>query len=411
MVHNLNILFLSTRAPVPANTGHFQRTFNTIKQVSKFANIYFLGFYDKNVNKKFTNQIDSELSKYCTEVYVSFITEEHNKLLKLLSAGVWLLKPKPLFAYKYYKKNIKEKIREIYERNKIDLVHLDMLPLYEYVNNINKTPFVLTNHNVESLRLMRRASNENNKIMRHLLKVQANKLFDYEKMVMKSTSHCIVVSEDDKKYLKEFNPSCNFYVIPNGVDTKYYRPERNESDQRSEILWIGNMADPYNRQGIQYFVKEIFDSVVQQIPDILWTVVGKEPPDELISLQKQYPNNIQIIGYVDDVREYYNKANVLVVPLLSGSGTKLKVIEGLGMGMPIVTTSIGAEGIDVQPGRDIEIANSSYDFAKSVINLLQNKTKRDEIKINARRIATEKYDWNIIGELLKSAYIETIRDQ
>lgn len=407
----LKILFLSTRAPVPPNTGHFQRTFNTIKQISKYSTVYFIGFYDKKTDRKSTELIDIELSKYCDEVYIRFITEEHSKLFETLSAAIGIIGNKPYIAKKYFKKHIRDIISDVIAREKIDLVHLDMLPLYEYSKYIDDVPILLTNHNVESLRLARRANNENNIILRYVLRKQAIKLFNYEKNAIKSISHCIVVSDEDKSYLSKFNPSCKFYVIPNGVDTEYYKPKKKHNKNLPVILWVGNMADPYNRQGIQYFIHKVFKKIHAEVPDVLWLIVGKEPPDDLVKLQQEYTKNIQLIGYVDDVRNYYNNADVLVVPLLSGSGTKLKVIEGLGMGMPIVTTSIGAEGIDVQPGRDIEIANSADHFAKLVINLLKNQTKRDQIKKNARKIATEKYDWNIIGELLKSAYIETIRDQ
>jgi polysaccharide biosynthesis protein PslH len=410
MNNKLKVLFLSTRAPVPPNTGHFQRTYNTLKQISKYSDIYFFGFYDKGINTSTCDEIDNELLKICCEVHIEYLAQEYNIILGAILTGVNLFSLKPYVANKYFKRSMRNAIEKVVNRINIDIAHLDMLPLAEYSTHLKDIPIILTNHNVESLRLKRRAEVETNLIFRYLLNLQAKKLLKYERNVISNTAHCIVVSEEDKNYLKEFNPDCHFYVIPNGVDTSYYKPNDIHKSSDTHILWIGSMADPYNRYGILYFIKEIFDSIISTLPNVLWTVVGKQPPNELIELQKQYPENIRLIGYVDDVRTYYTEADVLVIPLLSGSGTKLKVIEGLGMGMPIVTTPIGAEGINVVSGHDLIVSNTPGEFANSVIGLLKNKNKRIQMGRNARKIALEKYDWNQIGDLLKEAYSDTIGD-
>ena len=395
------ILFLSTRAPFPTTTGHFQRTYNILKQTAQFADIFFFGFYDKNVSEQQAQKVDEALSLLCARVHIEHIPEERS----LMRAGVLVLSSvlgtKPLVARKYFKRSMASAVRDCVRREEIDLVHLDMLPLVEYMPILGELPLALTNHNVESLRLARWARAERNPIKRLFLKLQARRLRAYEENALKQLRYCVAVSETDKGYLQSFNPTCTICVIPNGTDTAFYKPSNGLRDSRPCILWIGGMADPYNKQGVQFFFDRIFPDVLDQVPALNWIVVGKHPPAPMRSVV-----GIELAGFVEDVRPFYDRAHVLVVPLLSGSGTKLKVIEGLARGMPIVTTTIGAEGLAVEHGVNIFISDDPRAFAEHVVELLQNDSLRTTVGANARKLAEQLYDWQVIGSIQKDFYHE-----
>lgn len=399
------ILFLSTRAPYPPTTGHFQRTFNILKELSTFGEIFFFGFYDKGLSQNDVDEVDRELGKICRSIHIEHIPEERNIAGMLWLGFSSLFTTRPLISKKYFRSSMQRSIEELLSRTRIDIVHLDMLPLAEYLPLFPDMPIALTNQNVESLRLARWAATEKNLLKRWFLKLQARRLAVYEAGILKKLKYCIAMSETDKGYLQALNPDCNLIVIPNGTDTSFYSPAAEKEAEQPNILWIGGMRDPYNRQAVLFFLDEVFPRIAERIPNVKWTVVGRDPPDRLVRLGNQH---VELPGLVRDVRPYYHRAHVFVVPLLSGSGTKLKVIEGLSMGMPIVTTTVGAEGLAVEHGKDIFINDDAVQFAESVIRLLENPVLRRNVGSSARTLAADRYDWKVIGAMQRHLYEEIL---
>lgn len=393
------ILFLSTRAPFPTTTGHFQRTYNILKQTSQFADVFFFGFYDKNISDQQARAVDHALSKLCASVHIEHIPEERSLTRALLLVLGSMFSSKPLVANKYFKHSMANAVRDCLQREDIDLVHLDMLPLVEYMPLLGDVPVALTNHNVESLRLARWAGAERNPLKKLFLRLQARRLRAYEEDALKRLRYCIAVSETDKGYLQSFNPDCTICVIPNGTDTDYYKPSSGREDPSPCILWIGGMADPYNKQGVQFFFDKVYPGLLRRVPKLNWLVVGKHPPGAMLAEEA-----IELAGFVEDVRPFYDRAHVLVVPLLSGSGTKLKVIEGLARGMPMVTTTIGAEGLAVEHGVNIFVTDDPGTFSDYVAKLLEDDSLRSSVGSEARKLAEQLYDWKIIGSIQKDFY-------
>ena len=405
--NRLKVLFVSTRAPFPPNTGHFQRTFNVIRQVSRAVDVYLVAFYGRNLERGEKETVGSELRNYSQQVHLEDLKDELSVFRTALRVLLSFMLGKPYVAVRYYQRSTAQTLEKIIRENAIDVVHLDMLPLAEYIKHTGSVPVVLTNHNVESLRLLRRAETESGAIRRAFLTLQAKLLLKYERSVMGILKHCVAVSEEDRHYLEKFNANCNYYVVPNGVDLAFYRRSGRGSTGKT-LLWVGSMADPYNCKAIEYFVEEVFPKLLDRYPDIKWNVVGKEPPKVLRNAAVAYPGNISLLGYVDDVRPCYEDSDVLVIPLLSGSGTKLKVIEGMAMSMPIVTTSIGAEGLELADGKDVFIADNNNSFADAVSKLIDSQELRDKFSANVRKIAENHYGWDAIGKDMVAVYNKTV---
>jgi len=217
-------------------------------------------------------------------------------------------------------------------------------------------------------------------------------------MAVQRIGHCVAVSRDDARDLQELAPTARLYVVPNGTDTNVEPPPPASDAHRA--LWVGGMNDPYNRRAVLFFLKEIFPLVRELCPQFVWRVVGKSPPPELVAAAAAIPE-IELAGFVHDLKAEYATANVVVVPLTAGGGTKLKTLEAMSMGRAVVCTSIGAEGIDAHHGEHLLIADEPREFAAHLARLFADRQRVLQIGDAARRLMQAMYDWRIVqGKML-----------
>lgn len=396
----MNILFLSTNYPYPVDSGHNIRTFNTLKYLSKENNIFYLAFSKKRDD---VNKIDP-IKKMCKSVDIFFIPDDFNKLRMLLSLFQNLFSFYPYIANKYYRKNMKKRLNEIIQNNKIDIIHFDLLHLSRYLDNSIEIPYTLTEHNVESSRLLTILNNNKNYFFKIYMYLQYKKLMKFETENCPKYETCISVSTEDAETLRKMCPDSNLTIIPNGVDIDYFKPCL-DKPLSNGMAWVGGMGDIYNKEAVNYFCKKIFPVIKDKINDVKFTVIGKNPTKEVLKLSS---NNVNCVGYVDDIRPYIHRATIFVAPIISGGGTKLKVLNALSMGKAVVTTSVGAEGIEVTNYENIIIEDEPEKFARKVIELLNSPRQVQEIGKKARELILDKYDWNKIGKKHNRLYLKIV---
>jgi glycosyltransferase involved in cell wall biosynthesis len=310
----------------------------------------------------------------------------------------------PFVAQKYFDINAAKLIEDLIKEANIDLVHIDMLHLAKYIDKIESIPCILVNHNVESLRILRWSNFEKNPLLKHFLRFQYKKLKRFEKETCKNVNCCITVSTHDQDYLVNLCGTKNFITVPNGVDPDYFY-QSNQNTLPYSMVWTGPMNDPYNSEGVNFFLKKIWPLIIRKLSKATVNFVGDSPVSLLKRLTKK-KCNIRYTGYVRDVRPYVAEAAVFIAPLRSGSGTKIKVLNAMAMGKPVVTTSIGVEGIEAEIEKDILIADTEELFAEKVIYLLQHPNKCKEIGQNARKMIENKYDWKKIELKFRNIYSE-----
>jgi glycosyltransferase involved in cell wall biosynthesis len=187
-------------------------------------------------------------------------------------------------------------------------------------------------------------------------------------------------------------------VVPTGVDVDYFRPAP-DLEQGNALVFTGSMDWLANEDGIVQFMKKVLPIIRRQIPDSTLWVVGRRPSVRLQKLANEIPG-VRVTGTVADIRPYMAKASVYVVPLLVGGGTRLKIFEAMAMGRAVVSTSIGAEGLPVVPGRNIVLADEPEDFARQVVELLNSRPRREELGRAARQLVEKSYSWNSVGSEL-----------
>ncbi len=396
----MNILFLSTENPYPPDHGHHIRTYNILTRLARNNNIFFIGFAQHEDELKY----NKNLEEFCETVDVFLLSQRRSKWRLCCSLFFNLFSTIPYSAKRYLHNGAKQKIREIIEKHNIDLVHCDMLHLGVYYNEIRAIPKVITNHNVESLRAYRWLKVEKNIVLKAYLCLQYIKLYQLEKKLCPKFDKCAVVSNYDKEVLLKMCGKDNFITIPNGVDSEYFKPNNGAIITKS-LIWTGAMSGPYNRDAVDYFLDEIFPLIKLKIPEVKVSFVGKSPSVNLVEKAKCDPNII-LEGYVEDVRPFVDKAAVFIAPIRSGSGTKIKILNALSQAKPVVTTSVGAEGIDVEENENIMIADDPQKFAEKTIYLLENPDCAKKMGQQGRKLIEQKYDWDIIEQQMNKAYHE-----
>lgn len=394
----MNILFLSTENPYPPDGGHHLRTFNVLKILAQQHKIYFIAFaQDKNELRYIPN-----IKEYCETVDVYLVPQTGLGLKFLMLAAKNLFCRYPLVVQRYIRKEAQERIKQILANHSIDLAHIDMLALGSYKKNLSKVPTILTNHNVESLRLYRWIKLEKKLLIKSFLFYQYLKLRRFEQRMCTQFDCCVVVSQFDRQYLQKLCQKNNFSIIPNGVDTEYFEPI-NRKPLNNHLVWVGGMASAYNSDAVDFFLDKIWPQIENAIPEITMDFIGNAPTQKL--QQKAIKNpKIKTLGFVDDIRPFIALAAAFVAPIRSGSGTKIKVLNAMAQAKPVVATTIAAEGIEVTEGENILIADQPDEFAQKVIYLLKNPGIAQEIGQRARRLIEEKYSWHVIAKEMRAIY-------
>lgn len=398
----MKILFLISQLPYPLDTGAKIRSFNLIKNLSDKHDITLVAFGGKS---------GKEIEGYCKQIIMIPRIKENACLAVVKN----LFSKYPYSVDKYYSKEMEQKITELTTSNTIhptqyDLIHCDSLQVSKNVLNINVIPKLLTEHNIESQILKRAAQAERNLLKKLYLYYQYLKLRRYEIFACKLFNRVITVSEEDKSFLAKFIDKDKISIVPNGVDIEYFKPQTTNRKPLTEgaLVFTGSMDWLPNIDAMKYFCKDILPLIWKRERDLKLYIVGRNAPKDIIALVEK-DERIIVTGSVEDVRPYTKKAKVFVVPLRIGGGTRLKILEAMAMGKPVVSTSIGCEGLEVMNKKNIIIADSPDKFAGQVMTLLNNKMMGEDIGRQGRQLVEEKYSWSIISTLLGEAWGQAVK--
>jgi glycosyltransferase involved in cell wall biosynthesis len=227
-----------------------------------------------------------------------------------------------------------------------------------------------------------------------------------ERWYLRLADRVLTVSETDREAFAPFVDPGKLTVIPTGVDVDYFQPMPVE-ETRNSLVFTGSMDWLPNEDAILYFADAILPLIKQQCPEVCLEVVGRGPSRKLQALAET-GKSIRLTGWVDDIRPFVARGSICIVPLRIGGGTRLKIFEAMAMGKAVVSTSVGAEGLPVQSGENILLADTSNDFADSVISLLRDSTKRKQLGTSARTMVQEKYSWPKVAESFARTLQEVI---
>ena len=389
------MIFLSTRAPWPPVTGHFMRTYRTVAALAKERPVHFLGFFDKGLDADARARARSALEKVCASVWIGEVPAETSNWLLFRDLLVATVTLKPFVAVKYYSSDMRKRLKEQYQRTPDAIVWADMLPLAEYLKHLPSAQSILTMHNVESTRLARLAAGAANPLVRFGLGLQARLLAAYERRVMPMIDHCVAVSVADASELAKLAPRCRIAVVPNGAELSV-DPVLWGTEPRPTAIWVGGMKDPYNKEAVDVFCKAALPEIIRRVPDFQWLVVGGSPADSVLAAKERFPQAVRVLGFVDNLEQQYHRAHIALIPLQSGAGTKLKVLEAMGMGLAVVTTPVGAEGLDAVHDTHMSISVGIQKLVDETCRLLGDRRAAMRIAQAAHRLVEQRFQWPLI---------------
>lgn len=305
------------------------------------------------------------------------------------------------FWYLYSRsERLQQKLDQILKNDTFDVIQSEfpVMGMYHFNSTAVK---IIDSHNVEydNFKRMAKVKNPIKKLFYHL---ESYKFYKEETAACKKHDALFACSERDISIFDESVPEVPKYLVPNGVDEEYFYPTKTNPKPHS-MVFVGMMKYVPNYDGINFFLDEIFPKILTQFPDTTITIVGKNAPP---SITRRANKNIIITGFVDDTRPYMHESSVYVVPLRMGGGTRLKIMETLASKIPLVTTSIGCEGIDIEHRKHAMIADEPEDFANAVLELFVNKELCKKLTKTGYELVMNKYRWKSICKEMDRAYEE-----
>jgi glycosyltransferase involved in cell wall biosynthesis len=303
-------------------------------------------------------------------------------------------------AYAIKKYESRAMRREIVERDRqggFDLLVCDFLAPAVNVPADLTTPAVLFQHNVEAMIWKRHYEVQSNPVKKAYLYGQWQKMRRFEREMCGRFDSVIAVSADDREQMKNEYGAEAVFDVPTGVDVEFFRPSGKVKPQAHSLVFTGSMDWLPNDDAIRYFMREIMPLIKIKVPDVKLTVVGRNPALVLVDLSKEDPSLI-ITGRVDDVRPYMENAAAYIVPLRIGGGTRLKIFEAMAMERPLISTTIGAEGLPLTNGVELLLADEPATFADAVVRVLTDKAYASELGQRAAIVVRENFGWRQVTE-------------
>jgi sugar transferase (PEP-CTERM/EpsH1 system associated) len=403
----MNILLLSPWLPWPLYDGGRIRIFETLRYLSRRHSVTLVS----SVCRPEEMDHASTVKNFCQNVVTTVVPNGTRAVVSRLSRGV--LSRRPLIQSFYYDARLAEKVKELTSRVAYDVIQVEFPFLAPYLNAVeprSRAKKILTMHNIESLRFERELQLAH--WGKRRLVLLGNHLFfrEWEKEALGGFDGIITVSDLERTWVQQHAPQTMVDVVPNGVDTEYFSPgSAHASTNNPYIVFTGAMDYPPNVDAAGWFCNEILPQLQRTVPGIRLKIVGKNPHPHVLELDRR--EGVEVTGTVADIRSYVAESLALVVPLRSGGGTRLKILEAMALERPVISTSVGAEGLDVNPGTDILISDDPQQFVDQIQLLLGSPEKAKAIGKAGRRLVLEKYDWRVCLGGLERLYGRLLGDK
>ena len=310
----------------------------------------------------------------------------------------------PLPLLNYTTPAMTSALERLLAENEFDLIQVESIHLMNYLPALrtarNHPPIVCDWHNVESDLMRQYAGHESNFARRTYARRTARLMSEAEERALTIFDAHIAVSEVDAKRLRSINSDAKIFVIENGVDAAFYAGEH--SDTKNRIVFVGSMDYHANIEGAASFVRDVWPMIHQRQPALRFTIVGRNPPAVITELGSTA--GVEVTGSVADVRPYYLEALAAVVPLNVGGGSRLKVLEAMAAGVPVVSTTLGAEGLDVNDGENILLVESVTKIAAAIFKLIDDPDLSTRLIAGGGQLVRRRYDWSMLGAKLRDEY-------
>ena len=325
-----------------------------------------------------------------------------------LSALRSMASPLPYVAAKFGARQIQESIQRTAEDRQIDLIWANFAFMAAAVplDLCRRIPLVLDEHESEGL-LWRQYLRNGSLPKKAFALINLIKLPAFQEKIMSRVAAVIANSEREAEFTRRYAPrAVQVWAVPNGVDTEVFAPAPTQANKKNVILLCSGLAVYRNRAAALWFAQRMFPAIRREVPDAEFWIVGSSPNREILRLVET--PGIRVTGTVEDVRPYYEQAKVAVAPYRYGEGTKIKVVEAMACGTPVVSTSIGCQGLEVTDGKHLLIADNEADFSRRVIELLRNRNRARRLAAGGRKLVEERCSWKRLIESLEPELVRLV---
>ncbi|MDR3199690.1 MAG: glycosyltransferase family 4 protein [Planctomycetaceae bacterium] len=397
----MNILVLDEWLPSVHDSGKSIRTFQLLAPLAKQHRITYLAHCDSATEKENVRKMEDAGFEVAGVPRISI----YNSIPKILLGVVpSLFHPLPISVRRHFSNNYVLALQKLVRKKHFDLVHIEWSHYAVYGSYINTLPQFICTHNVEYLSWQRFAKTTWNPFKIMLGIHEAQKLYRFEKEYYQKADYLSVVSNDDAQRLRNDFGLGNFCIIPNGVTIAAY-DEIENTPKPNHLVYCGSMDVFVNQDAVGWFIRSIFPLILKKNPAVTLTVIGRNPPEKLLKLQT---NQIHFTGSISDVRLPLKEGCLAIVPLRIGGGSRLKILEAFAAKIPVLSTTIGAEGLNIENNKNIVLADTPALFADNCIELLRDSQKRTQLIQSGRKLVEEQYDWSRISPLVETAWAKTV---
>ena len=397
----MKILWVKPGKLLPLDTGGKLRSYNILRQLDSGHELTYLSYYggarDEQYERDIVDHLPGTLSMHTAAPDTTPVERYLDYLRRLPSRA-------PYAVSKFTARQVRETVSDWIRQQKFDVAVCDFLSSALNFPDHLATPSALFQHNVETVLWKRKAEFEVKTVDRIVSKIEYAKMVRFEPAQVRRFHHVIAVSEADRQAMSGMVDPSHISVVPTGVDLSKYEYDPQVEPNCPLVVYTGSMDWEANIDGVEFFCREIWPVVLRKVPNARFRIVGRDPHPRV---KKLASDSVEVTGTVPSIVPHLREAAVFVVPLRIGGGTRIKIYEGMATGKATVATSVGAEGLDVQHGRDILLEDDPKAFAEAIVTLLKDPGMRRRYEAAAAATA-RKYDWSVIGQTFVGVLRTTI---
>ncbi len=399
----MKILILTPKPPFPARDGSSLATAQVIEGLAAQGHqvtVFFLNTSKHASNPRDLPEIEG----------VSFFSAFCNTSVKPWPALTSLLAgQQPYTVSRFITAETEKKLRDILSGNSFDIIQVEtlmMTPYLEVIRESSEARIIFRPHNAEYLIWSHLAENEKNFLKKGYFNMLARQISKYERTVSRQFSHILPISDNDAEIFCSWNPEARMMTLPYGIEIRT-GPQRT-GRRPPAVLFLGALDWRPNVQGIEWFLKNIWPSLAQNIPSVRLYVAGRNPGARIRETIRSHSTGgkITFLGEVEDPEDLYSKGTIFIVPLFAGSGIRIKILEAMAHGLAVISTSTGAAGLPVRDKEDILLADTPEDFRGSIEKLMQDEAFYTRITENALHLLREKFDRQSLLNDLEKFYLQ-----
>ena len=397
----MRILVLTAKAIWPLHGGAEIRNFSLLKEAARHHDVYSLSFLQAHERAAHVEA----LTPLCRRIETVLLPPRPRVKRVARALGSWAGASRPLVLAEYWSPEMKAMLERIVREEGIDVIHAHCLHVGQYVESRGSAAFVYDAHNLEHV-LWARFEKVQTPLMRAFVRGQIPKFEKWERYVGEHSEKSVMLSVEDDDEFRRVAPGSDIAIVPNGADVAFFEPRVDAPVEPNSIIYFAHFGWPPQDDGALHLHNDILPLVRREIPDARLYLVGRNPPP---AIQRLSQNGVTVTGTVPDIRDYIARAAVVALPLRIGSGTKHRVFQSLAMEKPVVTTSVGAEGIALEHDVTALLSDDPAQIARHIVDLLRDPARRERIGRAGRQLVLDRYEWGANYRLLDRVFEDAVR--